>query len=289
MNNRRVFFTSDWHLGHRGILLHCYASRSRFMTQEDRDLIDRLRGDVTRLSGIISTPTMMDPSERSKAILELETAEQALSAVRPSKASVKNMDECIIANMNSYVGTDDTLICLGDTFYDSDNAKKYREAIKVKDLRNVWGNHDKRVHTRDLFSKTYDSVTLFYYENGRGPGGLGGLYDWEEVESTKELRRYIFHKRGGNKAMRFHLNHYAQAVWWHSHKGVAHLYGHSHGNLESWRHDHMPNACSMDVGVDVWDFYPIEAKAAYQMCTTRPGKHVVDHHGDNSQPLIGSD
>ena len=47
------------------------------------------------------------------------------------------------------------------------------------------------------------------------------------------------------------LAHYAHRVWPKSHYGAWHLYGHSHGNLES-----LPDHKSFDIGVDCWDLIP---------------------------------
>ncbi|MGH7534769.1 MAG: hypothetical protein ACREMG_04220, partial [Gemmatimonadales bacterium] len=48
------------------------------------------------------------------------------------------------------------------------------------------------------------------------------------------------------------LCHYAMRTWPGSFHGSLHLYGHSHGRLERTR---LPR--SMDVGVDVHNFYPV--------------------------------
>jgi hypothetical protein len=40
------------------------------------------------------------------------------------------------------------------------------------------------------------------------------------------------------------LSHYSHRVWNGSHKGITHLYGHSHGLIDDFNK-------SMDVGVDV--------------------------------------
>jgi calcineurin-like phosphoesterase family protein len=45
------------------------------------------------------------------------------------------------------------------------------------------------------------------------------------------------------------LSHCAMRVWEKSHYGSWHLYGHSHGKLETW-------GKSFDVGVDTHNFYP---------------------------------
>ena len=48
------------------------------------------------------------------------------------------------------------------------------------------------------------------------------------------------------------LFHYAMRVWNASHYGTWHLYGHSHGDLPD-----DPNSLSIDVGVDIHNFYPL--------------------------------
>jgi calcineurin-like phosphoesterase family protein len=45
------------------------------------------------------------------------------------------------------------------------------------------------------------------------------------------------------------MTHCAMRVWEKSHYGAWHLYGHSHGHLETW-------GKSFDVGVDTHNFYP---------------------------------
>jgi len=45
------------------------------------------------------------------------------------------------------------------------------------------------------------------------------------------------------------LHHYSQRRWAKSHYGSWHLFGHSHGGLESFGY-------SFDVGVDTHNFYP---------------------------------
>lgn len=50
---------------------------------------------------------------------------------------------------------------------------------------------------------------------------------------------------------RLFLNHYSQQSWPGQHHGVQHLFGHSHGTLPGLGR-------SLDVGVDPWNFFPIQ-------------------------------
>jgi len=47
------------------------------------------------------------------------------------------------------------------------------------------------------------------------------------------------------------MYHYPIKVWDRKHYGSWHLYGHSHGTMKEL------NGLSLDVGVDKWDFYPV--------------------------------
>lgn len=62
------------------------------------------------------------------------------------------------------------------------------------------------------------------------------------------------------------LCHYGLRVWDRSHHGSLHLYGHSHNTLPG-------NNQSLDVGVDCWDFRPVnidEIRARMKMLPIRP-------------------
>jgi calcineurin-like phosphoesterase family protein len=45
--------------------------------------------------------------------------------------------------------------------------------------------------------------------------------------------------------------HYGMRTWAGANRGAIHVYGHSHGRLPG-------NSMSCDVGVDCWDFYPVD-------------------------------
>jgi len=62
------------------------------------------------------------------------------------------------------------------------------------------------------------------------------------------------------------LCHYGMRVWDRSHHGSLHLYGHSHGTLPG-------DNQSLDVGVDCWDFRPVnidEIRARLKTLPIRP-------------------
>lgn len=110
-------------------------------------------------------------------------------------ASIEDMDEAILQNINADVRPDDTLYHLGDFAFG--RHRYYRERIACKNIVLVLGNHDRHIiEDRD------------------------GLFS--SVHTLKEI------KAGEQSIV---LCHYAMRVWNKSHHGAWHLYGHSHGSL----------------------------------------------------------
>lgn len=129
-------------------------------------------------------------------------------------SSVEEMNDTLIYNHNQVVKPGDKVYHLGDFAWTTPDVFLERLAGNHYLIK---GNHDFRVKT-DSFIWTKDTKQL-------------------EIDGTI-----------------FWLSHYAHRVWPLSHKGSFHLYGHSHGMMDSlygnWGR-------SMDVGVDNNNFRPI--------------------------------
>jgi calcineurin-like phosphoesterase family protein len=67
------------------------------------------------------------------------------------------------------------------------------------------------------------------------------------------------------------LCHYSMRVWARSHYGSWHLYGHSHGKLESW-------GKSFDVGVDCWNFKPLSLEQVKKEMNKRQDNFNLIHN-----------
>lgn len=222
-----------------------HATRTAFMTDADRDQFERHR------------------------------ASNSLHSWKASAESVRRMDRALIENINMVVPEDETLWILGDFALSSDakQVRKYRESIRCRDVRIVWGNHDRRHVTRDRFTYCYEAVMLYI-----GPDHTSTE---DDLWSDSNLRKSVASSPKA-KTRRVFLSHYAHAVWHHSHRGVFHLYGHSHGNFEPWREANMPNALSIDVGVDCWEYMPLPWSRVKNMLEAKEATsppHAVDHHG----------
>ena len=134
-------------------------------------------------------------------------------------ASIKEMDETLIANWNALIQPEDTVYHLGDFAYrcTPEYARECFDRLNgIKHL--IEGNHDKLALN---FSRV----------NG-----------WASITPQREIRI---------EGARIVLNHYSMRAWHHDYQGVGHLFGHSHGGLE-------PFGRSFDVGVDCWDYKPID-------------------------------
>lgn len=155
--------------------------------------------------------------------------------------SVDQMDEALIRNWNEVVRSTDTVYHLGDFAF-----TKPREASNIarrllghKHL--IFGNHDKALRE--------DVDFLSHFESARDYGELS-------VDGQKIV-----------------LCHTAFLVWNGSHRGSWNLHGHSHGSLPvSLPYHPAAVARRLDVGVDVWNFYPVEFEwIRNEVMAKRPG------------------
>lgn len=135
--------------------------------------------------------------------------------------SVHEMNLSLVNGINKYVKEDDTLYHLGDwSFGGVHNIFQFRNNIVCKNIHLILGNHDQ--HIKDKVIK--------YHNTSFNPIDL-----FSSVQDVLHL------KLGKTELF---LSHYSHRVWLGSHKGVIHLYGHSHGSIPDYGR-------SMDVGVDV--------------------------------------
>jgi calcineurin-like phosphoesterase family protein len=135
--------------------------------------------------------------------------------------SVWEMNQALVDGINRYVKEDDILYHLGDwSFGGIHNIKLFRDSIVCQNIHLILGNHDQHIEDKEV--KFHDDSFI--------PTGL-----FSSVQDVLHL------EVGKTKLF---LSHYSHRVWNGSHKGVIHLYGHSHGSIPDFGR-------SMDVGVDV--------------------------------------
>lgn len=137
--------------------------------------------------------------------------------------SVEEMNEKIINNFNSLVGTKDTVFHLGD--------------FCIQHRLDEWMYFLQRLNGRiHLIKGNHDSKKI-----------LKKLDDVKELHNKLIWIKDFYYINRLNIA----LMHYSMRIWPKSHHGSIHLFGHSHGTLQ------LPEGIkSMDVGVDTNNFYP---------------------------------
>lgn len=134
----------------------------------------------------------------------------------------------------------------------------------ITNWNSVVGRYDHIYHLGDFsFARNIDdSRTILSRLNGikhliRGnhdPDRVCQLDGWASVQDYKELK--IDNKK-------LVLCHYAMRVWNGSHHGSLMLYGHSHGSLPGSNQ-------SLDVGVDCWDYKPVNLEQIKAKLETLP-------------------
>jgi calcineurin-like phosphoesterase family protein len=125
--------------------------------------------------------------------------------------TTEQMNETIISTINKYVKAEDEIYFVGDFCFGGHAKTPYwRYRINCENIYFIRGNHDENI---DLYSDCFKFIKDKHYFS---------------VNSQK-----------------FMLDHTANRVWFDSHKGSIHLYGHSHAALED-----IPWGRSMDVGID---------------------------------------
>lgn len=160
-------------------------------------------------------------------------------------ATAAEMDEEILRRWNAVLRPGDRLYILGDFCGQRRPAgviRSYLDRIKLHPdaIVLILGNHDNEQASRMVFRH----VHVRYRFKGR---------------------------RDQNPII---LDHYAMRTWHGSHRGVWHLYGHSHGTLAD-----DPHAMSMDCGVDANDFMLLSYDdVADRMLRSNKSWRPVDHH-----------
>lgn len=124
----------------------------------------------------------------------------------------KDMDDTIINNINSLVKENDTLYHLGDWSFgrncNLDTIIDTRARIKCKDIRLVYGNHDKLIRKKYVLQKLFTSCEDYYLLNIDNKHILLTHY----LNSLNNFIAKVINK--------FHIN-YPDGI---------HLFGHHHNN-----------------------------------------------------------
>ncbi len=193
--------------------------------------------------------------------------------------SLHEMNKDLIENINKTVGQDDTLYHLGDwSFGGIENIWKLRKRIICENIHLILGNHDHHIENNRLIPIPEEERREIFDR-------FGGSY----MTEPKLLFSSISHiKEIKVNGKTFFFSHYAHRVWPGSHKGVYHLYGHSHDSLDCERDTGklIEYGKSMDCGIDaairiLGEARPFALNEITRILDKRQTK-FVDHHDKNT-------
>ncbi|MBN9886657.1 metallophosphoesterase [Salipiger abyssi] len=157
-----------------------------------------------------------------------------------------HMDAVLIANLWEKVGHDDDLWIIGDFAF----------GPKAKD--EDW--------LTMIFGQLPGARRHLVVGNHDGP--LTQSLPWDSVDLMCEVEDPA-------ASLPITLCHYPMMTWHHARKGALHLFGHVH-------HGWPGSSNSVNVGVDVWDFFPVTAQEAVH----RARKMSAHKHWADVEPRV---
>ena len=151
-------------------------------------------------------------------------------------ANIDEMDNRLVANWNSVINKSDDIYIVGDFSLKS-----------VNDVENYLRRLNGKKH---LIRGNHDRVGAYPYNV---PAGLEWVRDYHELKV---------------EGVRFILFHYPIFEWNAVYRGSIHLYGHVHRDVgySGWHRDKAWH--SVNVGVDVNNYYPISVKQIFSVART---------------------
>lgn len=197
----------------------------------------------------------------------------------------KEMSRHIVKVWNQTVKEDDILYCLGDwCFAGIQNIWNFRKQLRCKNIHLILGNHDEHIR------KNKELPNCFWNTDYENIKYLDGTFSRDVQEVNDTLTSDETHKKANAKDVfssvqdvltikhgqhTFFLSHYSHQIWHHSHKGIIHLFGHSHDSIQGI-------GKSMDVGIDsakriLGEYRPFSIEEIIYIMDKKEIKEI-DHH-----------
>lgn len=172
--------------------------------------------------------------------------------------SVEDHDTHIMECINNTVGVDDQLFIVGDFAWSKPG--RYRPKINSRYVKLIRGNHDP-------FQKCLSA--------------FGAVPDIARTKIRNNTHTDHF---------KVFLTHYPTMYWDGSHRGVCHLYGHTHGQREEYLDLLEPERRALDVGVDnlyrlYGNYNPISEYDVYDYMNNRKGHDNLDFYREYQKDL----
>jgi len=187
--------------------------------------------------------------------------------------NLDQMNNHIIKCFNDTVKEDDELFHIGDwSFGGAENIWNFRKRLRCKNIHLIFGNHDTHIKNNIVLPNCI-SLEPYSSEFIDGKNTDPEYPNYVEAQRLfKSCNDVLTIKDGKNT---FFLSHYSHRVWFGSHKGVIHLYGHSHGSIPEL-------GKSMDVGIDsakkiLGDYKPFSLSDITRIMDNKK-IHSIDKH-----------
>lgn len=169
--------------------------------------------------------------------------------------SLEEMNDRLVAGINSVVGENDILIHLGDwSFGGFESIREFRDQLNCKNIHLILGNHDHHIErnkdgVQELFSSVKKYVEL--------------VVKWQVAKDEHQSANFV-------------LMHFPIASWNNLSREYIHLHGHVH--LPS--NKRVGPGKMMDVGVDGNGLDPISLEEVLEIMEKQPVKGMLsfDHH-----------
>lgn len=144
--------------------------------------------------------------------------------------SIQDHDETLIKNWNSRIDNGDRIYILGDFIFNTVEPNQYLKELNGEKFL-ILGNHDRiGKHNEEIYKKYLVWIKDYFVLK---------IKNGINIPSTKIV-----------------LSHYPFEVWDSDHYGSLSFFGHIHRECRHKPLQKLPNRCN--VGVDVWDFVPVE-------------------------------
>lgn len=187
------------------------------------------------------------------------------------------MNKILISGINNNVKEDDILYHLGDfSFGGKDKIWEFRKRLNVKTIHLIYGNHDNHIKDNKVLPNVIgeEGNTLLFNREELNHDHIREVKAQELFTSCNDV---LTVKHGKHT---FFLSHYSHRCWLGSHKGIIHLWGHSHNSLPMW-------GKSMDVGIDVakamlGEYRPFSIEEIISIMDKREVKFVDNHKSDTN-------
>ena len=195
--------------------------------------------------------------------------------------TLEEHDETLVKNINACAKEDDILYILGDfSFGGLEYVWEFRKRLHCKNIHLIFGNHDHHLERNRALPNAHTTWTEEQGEivvDGACPQTTGSDKGYIRPATTQQLFKSTQHySRRSIGKFDMVLMHYALRTWDKMHRGTIHLYGHSHGTLNTnW-------GKSMDVGIDCHpEFRPFHIDEIEKIMSTRE-VISIDHHGPDT-------